>query len=305
MQKSDLILITGSSGMIGSSLNRLLLEEGYKNLLTPTHSELDLRHQSAVYGYFEKHKPPYVFHLAARVGGIHANNAYPGQFVYDNSQMQLNVIHAAHKAKVKKLLFPGSACTYPKLAPQPVKESEFLNGHIETTNIAYAAAKINGIVLCRSYAKEYGMNCVIPMPTNTYGIGDNFNPKASHVIPALMERFHNAKLSNLSEVVIWGSGKALREFIYVDDVASAFIFLMKNYNKPEIINVGTMQEVTILDLANHIARTVGYKGKIICDTTKPDGAPRKILDSTLLHSLGWKPKVSLEEGLSRMYQHHY
>ncbi len=305
MQKSDLITITGSSGMIGSSLKRLLLEEGYKNLLTPAHSELDLRDQSAVYSYFEKHKPAYAFHLAARVGGIHANNAYPGQFVYDNSQMQLNVIDAAHKAKVKKLLFPGSACTYPKLAPQPVKEGEFLNGHIEPTNIAYAAAKINGIVLCQSYAREYGMNCVIPMPTNTYGIGDNFDPKASHVIPALIERFHSAKLSNPPEVVIWGSGKALREFIYVDDVANAFIFLMKNYNKPDIINVGTMQEVTILDLANHIARTVGYKGKIICDTTKPDGAPRKILDSTLLHSLGWKPKVSLEEGLSRMYQHHY
>lgn len=305
MEKYSKILITGASGMIGSALFRLLKKRGFSALLAPTHAELELRDQSAVAAYMAKHKPEYIFHLAARVGGIHANNTYPGQFIYDNTQMQANVMDAARQNGAAKLLFPGSACTYPKMAPQPVNESEFLNGFIEPTNIAYAAAKINGIVMAQSYGREYGMKVVVPMPTNTYGVGDNFDPAASHVIPALMKRFHEAKKDGLEEVVLWGSGTPLREFIYVDDVAEAFIFLMEQHDDSAIINVGTMQEVTIADLAKQVAEAVGYSGKIGLDTSKPDGAPRKILDSTKLLSLGWKPKVDLKEGLARMFAHHF
>jgi len=305
MEKNSKILITGASGMIGSSLARLLKGRGYSAVLTPTHAELELRDQAAVMAYMARHKPEYVFHLAARVGGIHANNTYPGQFIYDNTAMQSNVMEAARHAGVVKLLFPGSACTYPKMAPQPVAESEFLNGFIEPTNIAYAAAKINGIVMAQAYAREYGLKTVVPMPTNTYGVGDNFDPKASHVIPALMSRFQDAKLNHLPEVVLWGSGTPLREFIYVDDVAEAFIFLMDHYDSTDIINVGTMDEITIADLAHKVAEVVGYKGKIGLDISKPDGAPRKILDSAKLKSLGWKPATSLEDGLKAMYAHHF
>jgi len=299
------ILITGASGLIGSSLVRELKAAGYKHLLTPPHAELELRDAQATEAYFLKHKPHVVFHLAARVGGIHANHAHPAQFIYDNTAMQLNVFEAARKAGVAKLLFPGSACTYPKMAAQPVKESEFLNGQIEPTNVAYAAAKINGIVMAQSYAREYGMRVVIPMPTNTYGIGDNFNPEASHVIPALMRRFHEAKAKNLPEVTIWGTGTPLREFIYVDDVANALIFLMLHYEDSQIINVGTMQEVTIADLARQIAQITKYKGKILFDSEKSDGAPRKMLDSSRLFGLQWQPRISLSEGLARMYHHHF
>lgn len=305
MEKLNSILITGASGMIGSAMLRQLKSEGYAKLLAPAHAELDLRDAKATEAYFVKHRPEYVFHLAARVGGIHANSKYPAQFVYDNTAMQCTVFEAAHKTGVKKLLFPGSACTYPKLAPQPVKEQELLNGLVEPTNIAYAAAKINGIVMAQSYAREYGMHMIVPMPTNTYGAGDNFNPEASHVIPALMQRFHDAKQQLISEVVIWGSGSPLREFIYVDDVADAFIFLMQNYDSCDICNVGTMQEISIRELARLIAKVIGYRGKISLDATKPDGAPRKILDSAKLFALGWKPKTGLEEGLSIMYKHHF
>ncbi len=291
--------------MIGSALLRLLNEAGFTRLLAPAHNELELRDAPAVSSYFAKHIPDYVFHLAARVGGIHANDAYPGEFIYDNTAMQLSVFEAAKQQKVKKLLFPGSACTYPKMAPQPVKESEFLNGPIEPTNIAYAAAKINGIIMAQSYAKQYGMKVVIPMPTNTYGVGDNFDPKASHVIPALMQRFHDAKAKELTEVVIWGTGTPKREFIYVDDVADAFIFLMKNRDDSAIINVGTMQEATIADLAGEIAQVIGYNGKIRFDTAKPDGAPRKVLDSKGLFELEWRPRVGLTDGLKRMYKKHF
>lgn len=305
MKPADTILITGASGMIGSALVRLLTERGFTNLLTPTHAELELRDQQAVARYFTAHRPEIVFHLAARVGGIHANNTYPGQFVYDNTAMQLHVFEAARQVGVKKILFPGSACTYPKLAPQPVRVESFLDGKIEPTNIAYASAKINGLILAQSYAKEYGMNVALPMPTNTYGVGDNFNPNASHVIPALMRRFHEAKQSDATEVVIWGTGQPKREFIYVDDVADAFLFLMEKWESPEIINVGTMQEVTIANLAQEIADVVGYKSKITFDSGKPDGAMRKILDSTPLRNLGWQPKVGLKEGLTRMYDRHF
>jgi len=297
-------LITGHSGMVGSALVRLLKQREEMQLLTPSHAELDLRDQAQVMAYFEQHKPDYVFHLAAIVGGIHANNTYPAKFIYDNTQMHCNIIEAASQFKVKKLIFPGSACTYPKLAPQPIQENAFMDGLIEPTNIAYAAAKINGIIMCQAYARERQLNAIVPMPTNAYGVGDNFNPEASHVIPALMKRFHDAKMQNLKEVVLWGTGTPLREFIYVDDLADALVFLMENYHSSDIINVGTMQEITIAKLSDEIAKTVGYTGKIVLDTTKPDGAPRKCLDSNRLNALGWKPKTVLREGLQKMYAHH-
>jgi len=306
MQKIDgkRILITGSSGMVGSAMKRYL-QRRQVELLIPSHAELDLRDQTRVNDYFAQYKPELVFHLAAIVGGIHANNTYPGKFLYDNTQMHLNVIQAAHQSGVEKVLFPGSACTYPKLASQPMHESAFLDGKIEPTNIAYAAAKINGIVMAQSYAKQYGMNIIVPMPTNAYGIGDNFDPNASHVIPALMKRFHEAKMKGTAEETLWGTGQPLREFIYVDDLADALLFLMENYHSPDIINVGTMQEITIADLAQTIANVVGYKGQLKLDTSKPDGAPRKCLDSTKLQTMGWKPRTGLQQGLDLMYQYHF
>jgi GDP-L-fucose synthase len=230
---------------------------------------------------------------------------FPAQFIYDNTVMQTNVFASAYKSGVKKLLFPGSACTYPKWAPQPVKEGEFMNGPVEPTNIAYAAAKINGIIMAQSFAREYKMNIIIPMLTNTYGVGDNFSPESSHVIPALMKRFHEARAGNLPEVVLWGSGNPLREFIYVDDAADAFIFLMQKYDSYDTVNAGSMQEISVKSLAELIAKVVGYSGNITLDASKPDGAPRKILDSGKLFALGWKPKVSLEEGLRQMYKKHF
>ena len=305
MKKNSKILITGSTGMIGSSLVRLLKKQDFTNLLTPTHEQLELCDQKKVSDYFKRNKPEYVFHLAAVVGGIHANNERPGDFIIQNTVMQNNVISAAYEYGAKKLLFPGSACTYPKMAKQPIAESEFLNGQIEPTNIAYAAAKINGIVLCQSYKKQFGFNTVVPMPTNTYGVGDNFDPKQSHVIPSLMKRFHEARKKKLKSVEIWGTGKPLREFLFVDDLADALVFLIKNHNSAEIINVGTMKEITIAKLATEIAKVVGYKGKILFDKTKPDGAPRKCLNSKKLLDMGWKPSITLQNGLKRMYKHHF
>jgi GDP-L-fucose synthase len=304
MKTNTKILITGSTGMVGGALLKQL-KSFSATLLTPTHQELDLRDQSLVMQYFAEHQPQYVFHLAAIVGGIHANNTYPAKFIYDNTQMHCNVIQAAHAYGVEKLLFPGSACTYPKMAPQPIAEKYFLDGLIEPTNVAYAAAKINGIVMCQAFAREHQMNAIVPMPTNSYGIGDNFNPQASHVIPGLMQRFHQAKVDDLAEVVLWGTGKPVREFIYVDDLADALIFLMNNYDSHEIINVGTMQEISIAELAHKIAATVGYSGKISLDIERPDGAPRKCLDSNKLFDLGWKSTVNLDVGLAGMYQHHF
>jgi GDP-L-fucose synthase len=304
MKTNTKILITGSTGMVGGALLKQL-KNFAATLLTPTHQELDLRDQSLVMQYFAQHQPQYVFHLAAIVGGIHANNTYPAKFIYDNTQMHCNVIQAAYAHGVEKLLFPGSACTYPKMAPQPIAEKYFLDGLIEPTNVAYAAAKINGIVMCQAYAREHQMNAIVPMPTNSYGVGDNFNPEASHVIPGLMQRFHQAKVDDLTEVVLWGTGRPVREFIFVDDLADALIFLMNTYDSHEIINVGTMQEISIADLAHKIAATVGYTGKISLDIERPDGAPRKCLDSNKLFALGWKPTVNLDEGLARMYQHHF
>jgi GDP-L-fucose synthase len=304
MNKNSKILITGSTGMVGSALTRQLTSLD-ATLLTPTRTELDCRKQQVVMDYFAKYKPDYVFHLAAIVGGIHANNTWPAKFIYDNTQMHTNVIHASFEHGVKKLLFPGSACTYPKLAPQPIAASSFLDGQIEPTNIAYAAAKINGIIMCQSYAREHQLNAIVPMPTNAYGINDNFDPNASHVIPALMKRFHEAKRDRLDKVVLWGSGKPLREFIYVDDLADGLIFLMQHYDSADIINLGSMQEISIANLAREIANVVGFEGNIELDVSKPDGAPRKCLDSSSLFELGFKPKVSLQEGLRKMYTHHF
>lgn len=302
MNKQEKILITGSAGMVGSAMVRILKSQGFENLIAHQRSDFDLRDQKKVEDFFATQKIDYVFHLAAVVGGIHANATYPAKFIFDNTQMHLNVINSAQKNGTKKLLFPGSACTYPKLAKQPIVEESFLTGAIEPTNIAYAAAKINGIIAAQSYKKEFGFNCVVPMPTNTYGVGDNFNPSHSHVVPALIRRFHEAKINNLSEVVMWGSGEALREFLYVDDLAEALIFLMQSHNDAEIINVSTMAEITMKELAQKIAQVVGFKGEIKLDKTKPDGAPRKCLDSTKLQNLGWKPKINLEEGLQKTYE---
>lgn len=302
MQRTSKILVTGSTGLIGSALVRHLTAEGFTHLLTPSHTTLDLTDQHSVEIYFAMYQPEYVFHLAALVGGIKANNALPAHFIYNNTQMHTNVIHFAHKYGVKKCMIPGSSCTYPKFAPQPISETAFLTGAIEPTNLAYAAAKINAIVMAQSYAKQYGFNVIIPMPTNAYGIGDNFDPDGGHVIPALIRRFHEAKLANRDEVIIWGSGTPLREFINADDLASALFFLMVHYNSTDIINIGTRQEISIAELAQKIATVIGYRGRITMDTSKPDGAPRKCLNSERLFTLGWKPRVSLESGLQQMYQ---
>jgi GDP-L-fucose synthase len=304
MEKSSKILITGCTGMVGKALVSKLKNSDF-NLLTPTRAELDLQKQEIVNEYFKAERPEYVFHLAAIVGGIQANQTFPAKFIYENTIMHCNVIHASLTFKVKKLLFPGSACTYPKLATQPIKTASFLESHIEPTNLPYAVAKINGIVMCQAYAKEHGLKVVLPMPTNAYGVGDNFDPHSSHVIPALMQRLQQAKLNGAPNIVLWGSGKPLREFIYVDDLANALIFLMKNFNSSEIINVGTLQEISILDLAKEIASVVGFTGEILTDHTKPDGAPRKCLDATHLQSLGWRPTVALREGLKKMYAAHF
>jgi GDP-L-fucose synthase len=304
MKKSSKILVTGSTGMVGRALVRQLQAIDHV-LLTPTHAELDLCKQADVFAYMEQQRPDYVFHLAAIVGGIHANNTYPAKFIYDNTQMHCNIIQAAHLGGVKKLLFPGSACTYPKMAVQPIHESAFLDGLLEPTNIAYAAAKINGIIMCQAYARQHQFNAIIPMPTNAYGVGDNFHPEASHVIPALMKRFHEAKEQNLPAVTLWGTGTPVREFIYVDDLANALIFLMDNYDSHEIINVGSMQEISIADLAQEIVAVTGYQGKVLLDTSKPDGAPRKCLNSGKLFEMGWKPRTSLHDGLRRMYGYHF
>jgi len=299
MKKDSKILVTGSAGMIGSSLVNTLRNLGYNNLILPKKNELDLIDQPEVDNFFKNNLPEYVFHLGAIVGGIKANSSVPAKFIYDNTQMQLNVIECCKKYSVTKLLFPGSACTYPRLANQPIAESSFLTGALEPTNIAYASAKINGIVAAQSYSKQYGLKVVLPMPTNAFGIGDSFDLNNSHVIPALIKRFHDAKNNN-TEILIWGSGNVLREFIYVDDLSDAFIFLMLNYNSDEIINVGSMQEISIKDLAFKIAKIVEFKGVINFDSSKPDGMPRKCLDSSKLAKLGWKSKIGLDEGLQKL-----
>lgn len=302
MEKNAKIYVAGHRGMVGSAIVRKLKELNYTNILTATHQELDLLNQQATFNFFKQHRPDYVFVAAAKVGGILANNTYKAQFLYENIMIAANTIHAAYLSKVKKLMFLGSSCIYPKFAPQPMKEEYLLTGELEPTNEGYAIAKIAGLKLCDTYRYQYGCNYISVMPTNLYGVNDNYHPKNSHVIPALIRRFHEAKIQNIPEVVVWGTGSPKREFLFADDLADACIFLMHHYNDFGWINVGSGEEVTIAELAEIIKDAVGYNGKIVYDTTKPDGTPRKLLDVSKLHSLGWKHKISLKEGIRIAYQ---
>lgn len=301
MNKSSKIYVAGHRGMVGSAIVRKLKAEGYQNIVVRTSSELDLRNQQAVNDFFEAEKPGYVFLAAAKVGGIHANNVYRGQFLYENLMIEANIIHAAYVNGVEKLLFLGSSCIYPKMAPQPIKEDYLLTAPLEQTNEPYAIAKIAGIKLCETYWDQYGCNFIAAMPTNMYGQGDNYHLENSHVVPALIRKFDAAVKDGATEVEVWGSGKPLREFMYVDDLADACFFLMENYKEKDFVNVGTGEEVTIKDLALAVAEVTGFEGEIVFNAEKPDGTPRKLMDSTKLHNLGWKHKISLKEGLKKAY----
>jgi len=302
MQQGDKIYIAGHRGMVGSAITRRLEKEGFKNLVVRTSSELDLKNQAAVQAFFEKERPDYVFLAAAKVGGILANNIYRGEFLYDNLMIQSNTIDAAYRSGVKKLMFLGSSCIYPKLAPQPLKEEYLLTGLLEETNEPYAIAKIAGIKLCDAYRSQYGANFISVMPTNLYGPNDNYDLNSSHVLPALIRKFHEAKKNNVPSVVMWGTGKPRREFLHADDLADACFYLMQNYNEPGLVNVGVGEDLEIVELARLISRIVGYEGKIEHDLSKPDGTPRKLMDVSKLHSFGWKARISLEEGLRTVYE---
>jgi GDP-L-fucose synthase len=291
------IYVAGHRGLVGSSIARQLTAAGADQLLLRTHNELDLTDESQVRQFFDKEKPEYVFLAAAKVGGIHANNTVPAEFIRENLAIQTNVIHHSWKSGVRKLLFLGSSCIYPRDCPQPIKEEYLLTGLLEPTNEPYAIAKIAGLKMCQSYRRQYGFDAICAMPTNLYGPGDNFHPDNSHVVPALIRRLHEAKLSNAGQVAIWGSGQPLREFLYVDDLADALVFLMQNYSDDNIINVGSGQEVSIAELARIIARTVGYNGDLVFDSSKPDGTPRKRLETARLDALGWHARISLAQGL--------
>lgn len=299
MLKKAKIFVAGSNGMVGSAIIRNLEHNGFTNIITKNSKTLDLRNQQAVLDFFEKEKPEYVFLAAAKVGGIFANNTYPAEFIYDNIMIQNNVIHAAYLNKVEKLLFLGSSCIYPKFASQPLKEEYLLTGALEPTNEAYAIAKISGLKMCEFYKKQYGCNFISAMPTNLYGINDNFNLQNSHVLPALLRKFIEAKKNKASEVIIWGSGTPLREFLFVDDLAEACVFLMEHYDDVETVNIGTGEDVSIKTLAKTIKEIVGFEGKLVFDETKPDGTPRKLLDVSKINKLGWKHKTKLEEGIMK------
>lgn len=301
MDISAKIYVAGHKGLVGGAICRALQAAGYTNIISRSHSELDLCDQRAVRTFFAAEKPEYVFLAAAKVGGIHANATYPAQFIYENELLQCNIIDAAYNNGCKKLLFLGSSCIYPKFAPQPMPEEALLTGALEPTNDCYALAKISGIRMVQAYRQQYGFDGISAMPTNLYGIGDNFHPVNSHVLPALMRKFHEAKQNNASSVTIWGTGNALREFLHVDDMADACLFLMKNYSDMIHINVGCQQELSILDLAKMIADVVGFTGDIIPDTSKPDGTPRKLMDSTRLFNMGWRPKIALKDGIKNTY----
>lgn len=301
MKKEDKIYVAGHNGMVGSSIVRKLKQEGFTNIITRSSKELNLINQSDVLTFFEEEKPDYVFLAAAKVGGIQANNTYKGDFLYDNLMIQTNVIHAAHLYQVTKLLFLGSSCIYPKFAQQPISEDSLLTGTLEPTNEPYAIAKIAGIKLCDAYRDQYGCNFISAMPTNLYGPNDNYDLSNSHVLPAMIRKFHEAKETGGKEVVIWGTGKPMREFLYVDDLAEACYFLMKHYNEPGAINVGTGSDITIEDLAHLVKKTVGFEGEITFDTSKPDGTPKKQLDVSKINALGWNAMTALEEGVSLAY----
>ena len=301
MDKDSLIYVAGHRGLVGSAICRALAHAGYKNLLTRTHAKLDLCDQPAVRDFFKRHRPDVVVLAAAKVGGIHANATYPAEFIYQNLQIQNNIIDSACRNGCNKLLFLGSSCIYPKVCPQPIKEEYLLTGPLEPTNDAYALAKIAGIKMCQAYRKQYGLDAISAMPTNLYGPGDNYHPENSHVIPALIRRFHEAKMGGAEKVTIWGTGNALREFLYVDDMAEACLFLMENYSDFEHVNVGCGTDISILDVARLIAKTVGFEGCINTDSTKPDGTPRKLMDCNKIFSMGWKPRVGLEDGLRDAY----
>jgi len=302
MEVTSKIYIAGHNGMVGSAIVRKLKQDGFKNLLLKSSAELDLRNQQAVNSFFEKEKPEYVFLAAAKVGGILANNTYRADFLYENLMIESNIIHAAYKNEITKLLFLGSSCIYPKLAPQPLKETDLLTGLLETTNEPYAIAKIAGIKLCETYHDQYGCNFISAMPTNLFGQGDNYDLQSSHVIPAMIRKFHEAKEHDKPFVEIWGTGTPLREFMYVDDLAGACVFLMKQYNEKLFINIGSGDEVSIRELALLVKKVTGYPGEIKFDTTKPDGTPRKLMDSSRLHAMGWGSSTSLENGLQKAYQ---
>ena len=302
MTKLDKIFISGHNGMVGSAIKRKLESEGYENMLTRSSAELDLRNQSAVNDFFEQEKPAYVFLAAGKVGGIHANNTFRAEFIYDNLMIEANIIHASWINKVAKLLFLGSSCIYPKLAPQPLKEEYLLTSQLEHTNEPYAVAKISGIKLCDAYRSQYGCNFISVMPTNLYGPNDHYHLQNSHVIPALLRKFHEAKISNAAMVEVWGSGKPMREFLYVDDLSDAVYMLMQNYNEPGHINIGTGEDLSIEALAQVIKKVSGFQGEIKFDSSKPDGTLRKVLDVSRLNELGWKASTSLEDGLVKAYE---
>jgi GDP-L-fucose synthase len=302
MNKKDKIYIAGHRGMVGSAIHRLLKKEGFENFVFRTSDELDLRDQQAVADFFAKEKPGYVFLAAAKVGGILANNTYRAEFLYDNLMIQSNVIENSYRQGVKKLLFLGSSCIYPKLAPQPLKEEYLLTGLLEHTNEPYAIAKIAGIKLCDAYRSQYRCNFISVMPTNLYGPNDNYDLKNSHVLPALIRKFHEAKINNDAEVVVWGSGNPRREFLHADDMADACVFLMKNYDEEGLINIGVGEDLSIKELAEMIKEITNYKGNIVFDSSKPDGTPRKLMDVSKLSALGWKASIELKEGIGRVYK---
>lgn len=302
MEKTSKILVAGYTGLVGSNILKALKAKGYTNVIGRDVKELDFTNQAATQAFFAEEKPEYIFLAAAKVGGILANNTYPADFIKINLEIQTNIIDSAYKNDAKKLLFLGSSCIYPKLAPQPIKEDYLLTGPLEPTNEPYAIAKIAGIIMCQSYRRQYGFNAISLMPTNLYGPGDNFNLQTSHVMPALIRKFHDANLAGESEVTVWGTGTPRREFLHVEDLAAAAVFLMENYNEPEIVNVGVGEDVTIAELAEMVKKAVNFEGEIVYDTSKPDGTPRKLLDVSRLFSLGWRPSIPLQEGINRTYQ---
>ena len=301
MEKTAKVFVAGHRGLVGSAISRQLRSNGYERLLERTRAELDLTCQQAVDAFFQMEQPDYVFLAAAKVGGILANNSYPADFIYQNLMMETNVIQAAHRSGVKKLLFLGSSCIYPRLCPQPIREEYLMTGPLEPTNEPYAMAKLAGISLCNAYRRQYGCNFISVMPTNLYGPGDNFDLENSHVLPALLRKFHEAKENYQASVTIWGSGAPRREFLFVDDLAEACVFLMRQYNEAGIVNIGTGQDLTIAELAAMLADTVGYKGELVYDRTKPDGTPQKLLDVCKISALGWQAKTDLRQGLAKTY----